>query len=333
MEKVLSQEEIDAMIRAARGEADALGAGPEAKPWDARESGHLAQEQVRAISQPHEVFARNLTYSLGAHLRVGFGAALVSAEYLAFREFLGSLPETTYLASFQLAPVGAVAILHLDHTIAFPVIDLLLGGEGTGKNPARDTTDIEDNILESVSKMICRELEAAWRVLHLTFVFERRQRLVQVEKLLPPEEKTLALSFEIRVQESRGTLTVAFPAVVSNALLRKLANENAYQRPRVTVESTERLRSRLELSVFPVHLDLDRLGVPVRQILGLAPGQILPLPAPADGPARLRVAGRPMFSAFPVRTSELRAARLATYLTPDGKVDGVPGGTVSDASA
>jgi len=65
------------------------------------------------------------------------------------------------------------------------VIDLLLGGEGTGKNPARDTTDIEDNILESVSKMICRELEAAWRVLHLTFVFERRQRLVQVEKLLP----------------------------------------------------------------------------------------------------------------------------------------------------
>jgi len=33
VEKVLSQEEIDAMIRAARGEADALGAGPEAKPW------------------------------------------------------------------------------------------------------------------------------------------------------------------------------------------------------------------------------------------------------------------------------------------------------------
>lgn len=317
MEKVLSQEEIDAMIRAARGEADGSGAGPAAEPWDARESGHLAQEQVRAISQPHEVFARNLTYALGAHLRVGFGAALVSAEYLAFREFLGSLPEITYLASFQLSPMGAVAILYLDHAIAFPVIDLLLGGEGTGKNPVRDTTDIEDNILESVSKMICRELEAAWRVLHLTFVFEQRLRLVQVEKLLPPEEKTLALSFEIKVQESRGTLTVAFPAVVSNALLRKLANENAYQRPRVTRESTDRLRSRLELAVFPVHLDLDGLAVPVRQVLGLAPGQILPLPCPADGPARLRVAGRPMFTAYPVRTAESRAARIAALIEVD----------------
>jgi flagellar motor switch protein FliM len=65
MEKVLSQEEIDAMIRAARGAADDSGTGPVAELWDARESGHLAQEQVRAISQPHEVFARNLTYAIG----------------------------------------------------------------------------------------------------------------------------------------------------------------------------------------------------------------------------------------------------------------------------
>lgn len=330
MEKVLSQEEIDAMIRAARGEADGAGAGLTAEPWDARESGHLGKDQVRAISQPHEVFARNLTHSLGAHLRVGFGAALVSAEYLAFREFLGSLPEITYLASFQLAPVGAVAILHLDHAIAFPVIDLLLGGEGTGKNPERDTTEIEDNILESVSKIICRELEAAWRVLRLTFVFEQRQRQIQVEKLLPPEEKTLALSFEITVQENRGTLTIAFPAVVSNALLRKLANENAYQRPRVTRESTERLRGRLEMSVFPVHLELDGLAVPMRQLLGLAPGDILPLPFHANEPARLRVAGRSLFAAFPGRAAESRAARVAHPLGLDkGDSDKGKGGAAA----
>jgi flagellar motor switch protein FliM len=317
LEKVLSQEEIDAMIRAARGGGLASMTGPTAEPWDARESGHLGKDQVRAISQPHEVFARNLTHSLGAYLRVGFGAALVSAEYLAFREFLGSLPEVTYLASFQLSPVGAVAILHLDHTIAFPIIDLLLGGEGTGKNPERDTTEIEDSILESVSKMICRELEAAWRVLRLTFLFEQKQRQVQVEKLLPPEEKTLALSFEITVQENRGTLTIAFPAVVSNALLRKLANENAYQRPRVTRESTEQLRMQLEKSVFPVHLDLDGLGVPMRQVLGLAAGDLLPLPFRIGDPARLRVAGRPMYAAFPVRTGDSRAARVSHPLSED----------------
>jgi len=321
MEKVLNQEEIDAMVRAARGEAEVAGAGPVADSWDARESRHLGKEQVRAISQPHEVFARNLTHALGGYLRVTFGAALVSAEYLAYREFLGSLPEVTYLVSFQLSPMGAVAVLHLDHAIAFPILDLLLGGEGTGKKPERDTTEIEDNILESVSKIICRELEAAWRVLHLTFIFEQRLRPAQVQKLLPPEEKTLALSFEITIQESRGTLTVGFPAVVSNALLRKLATECAYQRPRVTPESTQRLRDRLELSVFPVHLELANLAVPMHQVLGLTPGAVLPLPFRASLPARLNVAGRPMFAAFPVQSAELRAARI-THLLDAEKAQG-----------
>ncbi len=324
MEKVLNQEEIDAMVRAARGEKGGSAAGSVAEPWDARESRHLGKEQVRAISQPHEVFARHLTHALGAYLRVVFGAALVSAEYLAYREFLGSLPEVTYLASFQLSPMGAVAILHLDHVIAFPILDLLLGGEGAGKKPDRDTTEIEDNILESVSKIICRELEAAWRVLHLTFIFDQRQRRVQVEKLLPPEEKTLALSFEITVQESRGTLTIGFPAVVSNALLRKLANECAYQRPRVTRESTQRLRDRLETSMFPVHLELAGLAVPLRQVRGLMPGEVLPLPVRTGQPARLNVAGRPMFAAFPVQSAGLRAARIAHRLDAE-KTKGVGG--------
>ena len=89
MERVLSQEEIDAMIRAARGEADGAGTGAAAEPWDARESGHLGKDQVRAISQPHEVFARNLTHSMGAYLRVAFGAALVPSNIWLFGNFWG----------------------------------------------------------------------------------------------------------------------------------------------------------------------------------------------------------------------------------------------------
>jgi len=76
----------------------------------------------------------NLTYSLGAHLRVGFGRGAGIRRVSGLPRIpSGSLPETTYLASFHLAPVGAVAILHLDHAVAFPVIDLLLGGEGRGQ--------------------------------------------------------------------------------------------------------------------------------------------------------------------------------------------------------
>ena len=83
MEKVLNQEEIDAMVRAARsrgaGEAE-QAAEIQVELWDARRAGLIGREQLAAITLLHEGFARNLTHSLGAYLRVVFQAALVSAR-------------------------------------------------------------------------------------------------------------------------------------------------------------------------------------------------------------------------------------------------------------
>ena len=103
MEKVLSQEEIDAMVRAARGQHEA---SPQAeqrsvKPCSFRQSGQLTGEQVRALTILHEGFARNLTQSLGAYLRVVFEATLARVEQVAYAEFLQRVPEVTYMMSFQ----------------------------------------------------------------------------------------------------------------------------------------------------------------------------------------------------------------------------------------
>lgn len=108
MEKVLNQEEIDAMVRAARGGGGDAGTHQAVVvPWDVRRAGQIGREQLQAISTLHETFARNLTHSVGAYLRVAFTAALVSAEHLTYSEFLQRVPEVTYLATCKLSPVGA----------------------------------------------------------------------------------------------------------------------------------------------------------------------------------------------------------------------------------
>ena len=75
MEKVLNQEEIDAMVRAARsggGRAAPASAARGVEPWDVRRAGQIGREQLQAITSLHEGFARNLTHALGAYLRVVF---------------------------------------------------------------------------------------------------------------------------------------------------------------------------------------------------------------------------------------------------------------------
>src|SRR5215475_12551317 len=112
MEKVLSQEEIDTMVLAARGrQAEAAQSTKQhpIRPCNFRQSGQLTGEQVRALTILHEGFARSVSQSLGAYLRVVFEASLVSVEQVAYTEFLQRVPEVTYMSSFQVRPLGAAA--------------------------------------------------------------------------------------------------------------------------------------------------------------------------------------------------------------------------------
>ena len=284
MDKVLNQEEIDAMVRVARGgQAGATSPAQQVvQPWDIRQAGQIGSEQMRAINQLHEVFARNLTASVGAYLGIAFDCSLVSAEHLTYREFLQRLPETPYLASCDLLPVGAVAVLQLDLSVAFPVIDLLLrrkiplrdriqrrcvikrrqgqkaadrsGGEGKGGDLGREITEIEEQILESVMRIICRELQTSWQAIALEFKFGQRQTVAHAERLMVPEEKNLCLSLEVKMEETRGTLNLAVPAIVSNALLRKISADLSYQRPRSPVEARRRIEKRLLDASFRMEL-------------------------------------------------------------------------------
>ncbi|MBZ5663525.1 MAG: flagellar motor switch protein FliM [Acidobacteriia bacterium] len=317
MEKVLNQEEIDAMVRKARtGNAAAGSTGPVVQPWDIRQAGQIGREQLRAINQLHELFARNLTNSIGGYLRIVFDVSLVSAEHLTFREFLQRVPETTYLASCDLAPADATAVLQLDLAIAFPIIDVMLGGEGKDSGLTRDITDIEEQILEAVVCIMCRELQTAWQAISLEFKFGQRQRMLQTQRLMPPEEKNLCLSFEIKMSETRGTLNLAVPAVVSNALLRKISADFSYQRPRSPIEARRQIEKKLLNCFFPVELALPDLQAPLQKLSDLVPGDLLSFSRSASAPAVMMVGDVRLCAAAPVRVGGRRAARVLSMEAP-----------------
>jgi flagellar motor switch protein FliM len=260
MEKVLNQEEIDAMVLAARGGADTSASRSTVQRWDAKQAGQIGREQMKAINSLHEGFARNLTHALGVFLRVVLQIGLVLAEHLTYREFLQRMPEVTYMCSSLLMPLNVISLLQLDLSIAFPLIDVLLGGEGRGTIAPREITEIEEQILESVVKIVLRELGVAWQALNLEFGFDRRQVPANAQRLMPPEEKTLSLSFEVTTPESRGTMNFVVPAIVSNALLRKLSADWTNQKPRGPAESQERLRARLLECPFDAELLVPTYG-------------------------------------------------------------------------
>ena len=276
---------------------------------------------------PLETFVINLTNanlngasstgsSQRAYLRIVFDCGLVSAEHLTFREFLHSVPEKTYIASCDLSPVGATAVLQLDLEIVFPIVDIMLGGEGTHSETTRDLTEIEEQVLEGVIRIMFRELQNSWNAIALEFNFGARQQMLQTQRLMPPEEKNLCLSFEIKMSETRGTLNLAVPAVVSNALLRKISADFSYQRRRIPAEARIHMQKKLLNCLFPVELSMPGLQVPLEALTNLEAGSVLPFSKNASDPGVLLVEDVYLGAAFPVRLNARRAARVLSLETP-----------------
>jgi flagellar motor switch protein FliM len=326
MEKVLTQEEIDALFRAAWGAGNATATADRSaqmERWNLHEAGRLRKEQLHSLSHLHESFARNLSYSLGAYLRDKFEVAPVSVEQLAYREFLARVPDVTYYASFQLQPAECTGLLQMDLSLAFPIIDLLLGGQGQIEVPNREVSEIEELILEGVGHIICRELAAVWQPLGVSLEFEQRQSGAQMLRIMPAQEKTLGLSFEVTMPGSHGMLNLAVPAVVSNALLRKLSTELVYRHRRESRVQQASIRQRLLDSSVELVLGTPLLPVKLGRLLAMRPGQVLALQRPIEEPASLRLGGRDCWLARPVQSgTRRRAAQLVERIAQPEEKEG-----------
>ncbi|MDR3725788.1 MAG: FliM/FliN family flagellar motor switch protein [Terracidiphilus sp.] len=316
MDKMLGQNEIDALFEAARTTMPE-SSRPEVRarvvPYNFASAGQISNDQMRAISLLNDLFARNLTHNLAAWLRTRLQVNLVSAEQIQFNEFVLRIPEVSYVASVRLEPLGALSVLQLDLALAPPIIDLLLGGEGKD-GPLRELTDIEEAILGSVVEIVCRELTSAWQQVGLSFNFERRQMQTQVARIMPVTEKTLCLSFEMRMPHSSGLLNLAFPAVVANTILRRLTSDWGRRR-RHAGETRARMESTAKSIRFGASLQLPTVKLPASQIQNLEPGTVLRLDLAANTLPEWRVGGLPLSQAAAIRQGPHRAARIERLIS------------------
>jgi len=317
MEKVLKQNEIDPLFEAARSstpEKTRNEVRSHVVSYNFSTAGQISNEQLRAISMLNDLFARNLTHNLSAWLRSRFQVSLVSAEQIPFSEFLMRIPEISYAASVRLEPLGALSVMQIDLGLSPPMIDLLLGGEGE-EGPLRELTDIEESILASVVEIICHELTAAWQPVGLSFNFERRQMQTQVARIMSVNEKTLCLSFEIRMPHGSGLLNLAFPAVVANTILRRLTSDWGRRR-RHAPETRARMEAAVRQIRFGGALQLPALRIQANAIRGLEVGTILRLALSANTHAEWRVGGQHLVDAQAIRKGTHRAARIGA--SPEG---------------
>ena len=294
--------------------ANITNSGDDIRSYDFQQAGRLHEAQIQTLAGLHESLVRSLTYALGNHLRTTFDLKLEGIEDAQFSQLLGAIPAASYVASIELQPQHALGGIVLDLALAFPMLDLLLGGPGAGQIPQRALSEIEEYLMQDITRVICGELELAWKSLGLGVTAGEHQKPAQLRKLLLPNERMLVLRLSARVQSAEGELRIFFPVSTAGAMLRKLSMVTPAMSRSTAPAANARIQERLMDCLCSLELSVPGIKVSLEEILYLQPGKLLDLGIPVNTPAHLTLEGTEWFESTPVRAGSFRAARLGPQI-------------------
>jgi len=294
MTRILSQEEIDALLLTAADKSEPTAHGPSGaaagvQPYNFRRPDRVSKEQLRALHFIHDRFAVNVSTSLSAFLRAVTEVSITSVEQFAYSEFLMSLPDPTAFYAIALPPIDTMGALELNPSIAFTMIDRMLGGSGSSQAPDRALTEIEQNVLDSVVNLVLDHLTETWRsIVDVQFRIQARETRPQMLQVTSANEIVILLGFDVRIGESRGMLSICIPAASIESMEDKVA-QGWHRQPRVATDiEQKRLRTNLGRVPLPVTALLETRLV-ARELVELQPGDILTLGRSASAPIDVHV--------------------------------------------
>jgi flagellar motor switch protein FliM len=315
-DRVLTQEEIDSAFKKVRDSAvDAPG--QKAQPYDFRRPDRIAKDQLRAIHLLHENFARSLAASLSAYLRAYVAVNLVSVEQLSFVEFTQCLPSPTSMIVLGMKPFDGNAVLEINPSLVFPILEMLLGGSGKmAVRMTREITEIEQSILDGLLRIILQDLRTSWQaVTALEFSIESHETEPQLLQILAPNEAVVAISLEVRIGETAGMMNIGIPSIIVKMLRQKFDQQWSVRKTRATEEEHARVLRLIRPAI--IHLDARLQGptLSISTLLDLREGDVLEFDYPVNRPVDVIVNGKLKYRGEVVTSGRKRAFEVRDFVT------------------
>jgi flagellar motor switch protein FliM len=302
MEKILTQEEISALVKGIEdGKVDINGDKSNeraAVPYDFSSQSCGFQAEMPALILANENFCRLFRQSLFFVLRKGVRVTALQSQTVRYADFIQSQPSPASLHLFRMDPLRGQATVALEPKLIFSFVDIFLGGTGKGAPPAegREFTALEARLIHKVVAQILKDLEKAWNPIHpLTFHYLRAEKNPQMATIAGPSDWVLTLSFQLEMEQPLGAITAGLPWALLEPLKDKLCGVQKKEAPEADPRWVERLAERLKTSELEVVVEFGRGQVKAQDLLGLKVGDVIPLNKEITEPLLARVQGVPKF--------------------------------------
>lgn len=299
MSQILSQEEVDALLRGISGgqvetEQEEIHDPSDVVTYDLTSQDRIIRGRMPTLEMTNEKFIRMFRTTLSSLMRKVVSVSTLAVDMIKFGEFLKTIPVPTSLHLFRMDPLRGNAIMVLESKLIFTLVDILFGGTGkeSYKVEGREFTAIENNLIKRVVLSAMTDIERAWKsVIEVKVSYQRAEVNPQFVQIVPPTDIVVVINFEVEVEYTTGILSVCIPYAMLEPVREKL--HAGFQSEQMEVDKTwmNRFRDGLMKSKVDLVVELGSTEISGSEVVQLKKGDVIPLDQYAADPLNIYVEG------------------------------------------
>ena len=215
-EKILDQDEIDALIHGVDSGAVSTEAPPgpgEVRNYDFQNQMRIVRGRMPTLEMINERFARLFRVSLYNLLRRSPEISVAPVGIKKFSEYVHTLHVPTNLNLVKINPFRGMALIVLDPKLVFAVVDNFFGGTGRhAKIEGREFTATEQRIIHMILRSVFADLHVAWsHIADIEVDYIQSEINPHFANIVSPSEIVVVTSFHVDLDGVGGELHITMP--------------------------------------------------------------------------------------------------------------------------
>ena len=324
MSKVLSQEEVDALLKGlvdgeieTESDKSPLEAG--ITPYDFTSQERIIRGRMPTMEVINEHFARAFRISLSMILRRTVDIQTNFVQMLKFGEFLRSLPLPSSFNIYKMDPLRGQSLMVVDSKLVFALVECFLGGSAKTrfKIEGRDFTGIERRIIQKVVLMAFQDFEKAWAPVHpVKMNFIRVEINPMFVGIATPNDIMVISKFQVEMEQTDGFIFMCMPYATVEPIKGKLYSGFQSEQLEQDNRWTSRIQEQVQDMEVEVVVELASTMMRAKEILDLAAGDVILFNKRVNHSLLGKVEGVPKFTGHAGQTHNAKAFKINKMLYP-----------------
>ena len=296
--EILNQDEIDALLRGVDDGAVPIAPPPEVpgqvRSFDIATQVRLVRGRMPTLEMINDRFARQFRIGLFNMIRRTAQISVAPVKVQKFSEYIQNLHVPSSLNLMRLNPLRGTALLVLDATLVFTIVDNFFGGNGRYvKIEGREFTMTEGRIIQMVLRQAFADLAEAWGIVaSINLEYLNTEINPHFANIVSPSEIVVVTSFKVELEGGGGELHVTMPYAMIEPIRDQL--DSGVQSDRMDRDDgwTQSLREELEEAEVDIVPVLGKSSLSLGRLVDLKPGDVIP--CDFDGNVTLYAEGVPV---------------------------------------